>query len=123
MKLKKLVKRLLARFTSPLPNGMNSFDEYIQSIISLYDLPDNPSYHRMIAMMVQHLPPHLYRAPKHYFYKCILRAQANEAAFHKLQALKEAEATAKTQAATPDVEPLDGSEDPPGTAEDLGQKA
>lgn len=111
MKFRQTLLRLLARLPSALPTGMGSMEEYIASIISLYDLPDNPSYHRMIAMMIQHLPSHLYRAPKHYFYKCILRAQANEAAFHKLQALKEAEAMAAKEAATPTVEPpLDQTE-------------
>lgn len=113
-KIRLIVKRLLARFPAALPSGMTSMDEFIESILSTYNLPNTPSYHRMIAMMIQHMPQSRYRASKFEFYKAIMRALANEAAFHKLQALKEAEATALKQADTPDVELFDGPKDPPG---------
>ena len=105
-KIRTFIKRLANRFPTALPTGMSSIDAFIESILTTYGLPNNPSYQRMIAMMIQHLPSESHRAPKHEFYKAIMRAQANEAAFHKLQALKEAEATAAKAAATPKEEAL-----------------
>lgn len=113
MNFRQLMNRIMGFFPSALPTGMTAMDEFIESITATYGLPSNPSYHRMIAMMIQHLPAEKVRAPKHYFYKAILRAQANETAYYKLQALKEAEDMAKNQEATPTVEPPLGQENPP----------
>lgn len=99
----KLWKSVLCRVPRELPRGLDELNQFIDDLLTHYNLPKNISYQRMIATMIQHLPQSRRRASMHDFFQSIKRAEATEAAFWKLQDLKLEEQEQK-QAATPKPE-------------------
>ncbi len=98
--LRLFINRMKAKIPEPLPANKEELDRLIDSVITLYGLPNRPDYHRTIVTMIQHLATDHFKAPKYYFYSQIRRSEAMRAAFFKLKELNDAE----KQAATPNKE-------------------
>lgn len=109
-KFKRVVSLFLARIPQDLPRTKVELEAFSKSIVDLYGLPDNSSYERMIATMIQHLPNNSGRISKHTFFKSIKRAEAMETAYWKLRELNDK----IKQEATKTEEPL---LDDPSTAQ------
>lgn len=109
MDFEQFLQRILGRFPTALPKGAEEFDEFAQSILSTYNIPDFPSYRRAIASMIMHLGPTMSHAPKSFFAKSIKKAMANEVAFNKIQQFKreEQELLDKNKPEATTTEPLD----------------
>lgn len=90
-KIRHLMKRVRGRFSEDLPTDPVKLDAFIESTLSLYNLPQKPDYQRTIVTMIQHLSQERFRAPKFYFYRQIKRSEAMRAAFLKLKAMNDAE--------------------------------
>jgi hypothetical protein len=105
-KLCLFMKRLMGRLPEDLPTGVPELNAFIESILSLYNLPNKPDYQRTVVTMVQHISQERFRAPKYYFYRQIKRSEAMRAAFLKLRELNEAEKLAATQNQEKTPEPL-----------------
>lgn len=87
-KIKKKLIQLRYKFDSKLPIGVTEFNEFCDSIIHTYDLPDFLSYRHSIATMIMHLGETATHKPKAWFAKCITNAMAKEVAFEMIQKLK-----------------------------------
>lgn len=89
--LKRLSLLIRYRFPSKLPTGMTEFEDFVQSILVAYKLPDLPSYKNAVATMIMHLSPQQSYAPKAYFAKGIRKSMANQIAYSKIQEYKKLE--------------------------------
>lgn len=99
-KFQKAFNYISSFFPTALPRGTGEFEDFAQSIIDTYKLPDLPSYRHAIASMIMHLPPTCHRAAKRFFAKSVLKAMANEVSYAKIQeyrdAMKEADKSGDT---------------------------
>lgn len=89
--IKLAYKRILGFISSPLPYGMEQFDNFCTDLFYTYGLPDNPSYRHAIATQIMHLGPTTNRKPKRYFAKTTLKSMANQIAYLKIQEMKKLE--------------------------------
>lgn len=87
-KIKLFLKRALAHLPSKLPLGMQDFDDFVESIIVLYNFPDDNTYRGAIATMIMHLDPLVTRKPKAWFAASIRKSMSNQIAYAKLQQYK-----------------------------------
>jgi hypothetical protein len=87
----KLISWVRGFFPTALPKGSNEFDLFCNSILSIYNIPDFPSYRRTIASLVMHLGPTTTHVPKVFFGRSIRKAMANQVAFDKIQQYKQEE--------------------------------
>lgn len=118
-----MIKKLLGKFPSKLPVGMDELDSFTSDILSTYHLPDKPSYRHAVANMIMHLGPTISHAPKSYFAKSIIKAMANQVAFEKIQQIsKEEKEKAAELAAQSEVTSLEESDASERAREDLEQK-
>lgn len=84
-------------FPAKLPHGRPEFDAFFAKLVSVYALPNNPSYQHAIATMVMNLSPtSAYKAP-FYFALSIKKAMANETAYSVIQEIREQEKKAREQ--------------------------
>jgi len=88
-KLKLLLLKLLTHLPSKLPLGMQDFDQFVESIISIYGFPDDDTYRGAIATMIMHLDPLVTYKRKSWFAASIRKSMANQIAYAKLQQYKE----------------------------------
>lgn len=112
-RLKKALVRLRGRYSSPLPQGMDEFNAWCDSIINSYELPTKEvdSIKFTLSTAIMHLKATDASVPKQYFVTIIKAAAAKQVAgacFTEIKerqkqiALKQAEDTAKAQAAPSD---------------------
>lgn len=105
-KLINVLERVKGYFPSPLPIGVTEHNQWADSIIRIYDLPNNDSFRFTIATMILEIKKDRDKVPKNYLKKCILKAAANQVASAIMYELREkhkrevAEATAKSLEAT-----------------------
>lgn len=78
-------------YPSKLPVTVNELDSLINEVLQTEKLPSDPTYHHAIASAVMHLGPITARKSKRYFAKGVRKSVANQAAFEKIQALREEE--------------------------------
>ncbi len=87
-----MVKRILRYVSSylptRLPTGMEEFQGWSDSIISLSDVPDNDSTRFAVAVMILHLGSTEDRKAKRFFVKAMNKGAANEIANAVAQGLK-----------------------------------
>ena len=88
LKIKKLWARTRALFPSKLPVGLTEFNTWSDSIIELYNAPNNDSVKFSLAVMVLHLPPTTAYKSKEYFGRSLTKGAANEVASYVMQDLK-----------------------------------
>lgn len=99
-KLKKFVKRQLARLPSRLPQGMAEFDAWVADIVATYDdLPttDLDSLKFVLSTVIMHIGPTEANKSKAYFVSHLRTAAAKQVAgnvFHEIKT-KQKEAQAK----------------------------
>ncbi len=87
--LKKLARRVRALFPSALPQGRAEFTVWSNSIIEIYEMPDNDSVRFALATMIMHLPPTKCFIAKEYFGRSLHKSASNQVAHAMLQELKE----------------------------------
>jgi hypothetical protein len=90
-KLKRLALLIRYQFPSKLPVGVTEFDHFVSSIISVYKLPDFPSYRHAVAAAIMHLGPQETSKPKVFFAKSLKKSMANQVAFEMIQKIKDEE--------------------------------
>lgn len=118
-KVPRFFKRLAAFFPSSLPTGAQDFNTWASSILTLYNFPDNDSTRGALAIMITQLRPTDARKSKRYFGLCIHVAASKEIAGNfyyemktkyqalaKIEAQKQAEATASNPGASSNVVPI-----------------
>lgn len=90
-----------ARYLIPsaLPVGAKEFEDFFQSIVNTYDLPNLPSYKQAIATMIMHLGQSVHKAPKSLFAKCIKKSMANQVAYEIIQQIRDDEKLKQQEAA------------------------
>lgn len=87
-----------------LPQGVEEFHAWAESIIAQYNLPDNDSVKFMLATMILHAKEDASYLSKEWFGLRALKSAANQVAAGVMQDLKEAQAArikAETEAAKP----------------------
>ena len=90
-KLIKTLQFLRGFLPKSLPVGVREFNQFCESIFTVYGLPDLPSYRHAIGTMIMHLGPvTFYKAPW-FFALSVKKAMANQVAYEMLMELKEAE--------------------------------
>lgn len=72
-----------------LPQGVTAFNEWADSIIAEYELPDNDSVRFMLATMILHAKEDAAYLPKDYFGLRAVKSAANQVAAGIMQDLKE----------------------------------
>lgn len=97
-KLKQLYQRIRGRFPSALPKGSKEFDDFVDSILDIYNIPDLPSYRNAIATIIMHLGPITTHKAKKFFAASIHKAMANQVAYEKMQEIRETEKLNSTSA-------------------------
>jgi len=97
--IRNLALKLRALFPSAMPIGLAEHKAWADSIISLYDFPDNDSVRFALATMVLHLGPTAAYRSKFYF-SIMLKAgaakQVASAVFQEIKIKQQAEVTAQT---------------------------
>lgn len=77
---------------SPLPQGVQEFHIWADSIIKAYELPNNDSVLFMLATMILHAKEDMAHAPKEYFGLRARKSAANQVAAGIMQDLKQKQA-------------------------------
>lgn len=72
-----------------LPQGVTEFDKWSQSIVDIYNLPDNDSVRFMLATMILHAKESDNKLPLKYFGVRAQKSAANQVAAGVMQELKE----------------------------------
>jgi len=88
MNLKKIYKRIKAKFKEVLPQGLTEHNEWAGEILDLYQLPDNDSTRFAIATSILHLPASTVHYSKEYFGNTLRKGASNEVAAFIMQELK-----------------------------------
>lgn len=92
-------KKFLTFFPSRLPRGRKEFDDFCSSILSIYGMPNEPTYIHAIGTMILHIGPNHSRKSKRFFANSLIKSQANQVSFAVLQEIKEAEKKKKEEGA------------------------
>lgn len=92
--IKQWFNKVVGVFPTALPRGMTEWEQWVSSVISTYDLPDNDSFRFSLAVMVLHLDSTSDVKPKYYFAKAIRKAMSNQVVSQVIQ-----DAKAKQEAA------------------------
>ncbi len=87
-KLLRIARQFLGLFPSALPQGIQGFKEWSDSIVSTYNVPDNDSTRFALATMVLHLGPTVAFKPKFYFALSLYKSAANQVVFAVMEDLK-----------------------------------
>lgn len=98
---KQFIAHLLAWIPTPLPIGMEEFDIWAKSVLSLTRLPDNDSTRFALASIVPHQKAERFYIPKRLFANMLCKSAANQvggAVMHELKEKQQA-AIAAEQAA------------------------
>lgn len=74
-----------------LPMGELDFDDFSDSVLKTYNIPDLPSYRHAIAASMMHLPPTQAKKSKRYFGFIVRKAVSNQIAYEKIQSYKQQE--------------------------------
>lgn len=86
--MKKLLKKLLHRIPTSLPQGKTQFEEFCLDILETNNLPLLPSYNHAIATMIMNLPPQQNKESKHKFAKAVHKSMANQVAYEMIRELQ-----------------------------------
>jgi hypothetical protein len=100
-KTKVFFQKLRARFPSPVPQGVEEFENWAKSIIDLYGFPDNDSVRFAVATMILHSGPSAAYVPKHYWATMIKAGAAKQVASQVFQDIKTKQQAAQLAAAKP----------------------
>ena len=87
-KLKRSVRKLRYFFPSPLPLGVTEFNNWAQSIIDTYNLPNNDTVVGALGVMIAQLGPSEASKPKRYFGMCVRKTMANQVGHSRFQEIK-----------------------------------
>jgi len=89
MKLKKLFKKVIYAFPSPLPQGGTEFENWVQSIIDVYEPPMEKRSVRfaLCAMLMRLNPTEAYKS-KRFFALCLHKGAAAQVAAYKMEEIK-----------------------------------
>jgi hypothetical protein len=102
-KLKNILKRIKGALPSPLPQGLNEFNEWIADFIDTYNPAMNErSVKFAVATMMMRLNPTEAYKPKRYFALCLHKGAAAEVSnyvMHLVKQEQEAENKAQEEAA------------------------
>lgn len=88
-KLVKLGQLIRAFFPSALPIGVTEGNAWLDSIVNLYNLPDNDSTRFALSSMIGHMNPTAAFKSKFYFALLAWKSMANQIAYAKMHELKE----------------------------------
>src|SRR5665213_3402859 len=88
LKVKRALLRLRALFPSRLPVGMEEHKAWADSLIFIYDIPDNDSVRFAIAVAILHSGEATFYRSIEYFGRMMLKGAANEVAGAVVQELK-----------------------------------
>jgi hypothetical protein len=91
--IKLKLQRLFGFVPVKLPVGLAEFNKFYEHLISVYNLPDLPSYRQAVATMIMHLPPTISKKAPVFFAASIKKAMANQVAYDVIQAIRESEKT------------------------------
>lgn len=76
----KLIKKILSRFPSRLPQGMTEFNRFVEDVAWLSELPDNDRLRVVVATFIMQLPPSTNSFSKWRLANLIRKAAANQVA-------------------------------------------
>lgn len=103
--MKKLIKKFMASFPSPLPFGMAEFEVWAKDIILISNLPDNDSTRFALASAIMHYPSSnkdntkaFSKVPKAFFGNILRKGGANQVAAGVMQQLKDKQRAAEEAA-------------------------
>jgi hypothetical protein len=107
--ISRFYRQVLGFFPSRLPQGVEEFTAWVESIRETYTLPtlDSDSISFVLANMIMALGPREHRKAKWFFVQSLRAAAAKQIASHAFQSIKarqkaDAQAAAnKSEAATP----------------------
>lgn len=98
--IKRCFQKFKDRFATRLPDGMNAYENWAQSLIDTYGFPNNDSVRFMFAAMILNTKQTDAYLPKRFFALSGLAAASKEIAHGKMVELKEAqEAKVRAEAA------------------------
>lgn len=80
-----------------LPVGMEQLDIFCEKALSIYNIPDLPSYRHAIAAMIMHMGPTIDRVTLYHIARSIRKAQSNQVCYELIQRLKEDEKAANAE--------------------------
>lgn len=89
--MKRLLEQVLSYLPTALPHGMEEFNEWSRSIISLSRAPDNESTRFAVAVMILHMEAGEDTKAKRWFVKKLNKAACNELANGIAMQIKEAQ--------------------------------
>lgn len=85
-------QRIRGRLPEPIPHkGLHDLEHFSNKVLTIYNIPNLPSYHHALASMIMHLGATTTSAPKVFFAKSIKKAMANQVAFERIQQIKQLE--------------------------------
>ena len=93
MKLKKLFKKVIYAFPSPVPQGGTEFENWAQSIIDVYEPPmEKRSVRFALCAMLMRLDPTEAYKSKRFFALCLHKGAAAQVAAYKMEEIKHEQA-------------------------------
>lgn len=100
--MKRLLLRLLALIPTKLPQGVSDFETWSDSILDIYNIPNNDSTKFALATTVMHLGSTAGYKSKEYFGRVLIKGAATQVAYQIMQDCKarQAEKAAEEQKQT-----------------------
>lgn len=86
-----MIANLRQLFPSKLPQTVDQLSEFIDDVLYVNGIPDDPTYKHAIAAAIMHLGPLTTHKSKRFFAKSVTKQIANQVAFDKIQQIKEEE--------------------------------
>lgn len=86
--MNKLLFRFLYGLPSKLPQGVTEFNEWSDSILYAYDMPNNDSTKFALATQILHLNQTDGYKPKRYFGLCLIKGAASQVAHSMMMEFK-----------------------------------
>lgn len=92
LKLKRFLLKIDAKRSTRLPVGLEEHKAWADSIIFIYDLPDNDSVRFALAVAILHRGETDFYISKQFFGKAMLKGAANEVASFMMKKFKDDQA-------------------------------
>lgn len=88
--MKKILKQVLALIPTKIPcSGVTEMSEWVNDIISTFDLPDNDSHRQAIFNMVLTLGPTITHKSKYFFAASVMKAASNQIAYNLIMEIRD----------------------------------
>lgn len=86
-----LIKKWKSYIPEKLPQGMKEFNEWVNDISVLSELPVNDKLKKVIGTLILQLPPTVAKVPKNHIANLVKKAAANQVSVEVLQLINEKE--------------------------------